>query len=206
MNIESTSFIKSNRKEGVFIYTKRYSDFGKMMAEYEAQLRKTYEESKTLEEETEPEPVSEAPAENISFEETVEPPNEQQEAPAENNDSGNIVVTASSGRGAYPLAGVRIIVDRFDEEDDSARQEVIGILLTDRSGRTPSLAVKTVSRRLSQSPGSSGPFVTYYVSARVAGYYPINSLPVDVFGGQTSILELDFVPEPIEYEGSERLW
>ena len=117
------------------------------------------------------------------------------------NDLGQIIVTATSGRDAYPIAGVNVIIDRTDANDGGGRQELVGILVTNSSGRTEPLTVETVNRDLSREPDEKGDtFTTYYVSARKAGYFPIDKYPVDVFGGQTSILELSFTPEP-EYLG-----
>ena len=117
------------------------------------------------------------------------------------NDLGQIIVTAASGRDAYPIAGVNIIIDRADANDGGGRQELVGILVTDSSGRTEPLTVETVNRDLSREPDEKGDtFTTYYVSARKTGYFPIDKYPVDVFGGQTSILELSFIPQP-EYLG-----
>ena len=117
------------------------------------------------------------------------------------NDLGQIIVTTSSGRDAYPLGGVRVIIDREDINDGGGRQELVGILVTDSSGRTEPITVETVNRDLSCEPDEKGDtFTTYYVSARKNGYFPIDKYPVDVFGGQTSILELNLVPQP-EYLG-----
>lgn len=117
------------------------------------------------------------------------------------NDLGKIIVTATSGRDAYPIAGVNVIIDRADTNDGGGRQELVGILVTNSSGRTEPLTVETVNRDLSREPDEKGDtFTTYYISARKAGYFPIDRYPVDVFGGQTSILELSFTPEP-EYLG-----
>lgn len=113
------------------------------------------------------------------------------------NDLGKIIVTATSGRDAYPIAGVNVIIDRADTNDDGGRQELVGILVTNSSGRTEPLTVETVNRDLSREPDEKGDtFTTYYISARKAGYFPIDRYPVDVFGGQTSILELSFTPKP----------
>lgn len=113
------------------------------------------------------------------------------------NDLGKIIVTATSGRDAYPIAGVNVIIDRADTNDGGGRQELVGILVTNSSGRTEPLTVETVNRDLSREPDEKGDtFTTYYISARKAGYFPIDRYPVDVFGGQTSILELSFTPEP----------
>ena len=113
------------------------------------------------------------------------------------NDLGKIIVTATSGRDAYPIAGVNVIIDRADTNDGGGRQELVGILVTNSSGRTEPLTVETVNRDLSREPDEKGDtFTTYYISARKAGYFPIDRYPVDVFGDQTSILELSFTPEP----------
>lgn len=113
------------------------------------------------------------------------------------NDLGKIIVTATSGRDAYPIAGVNVIICRADTNDGGGRQELVGILVTNSSGRTEPLTVETVNRDLSREPDEKGDtFTTYYISARKAGYFPIDRYPVDVFGGQTSILELSFTPEP----------
>lgn len=113
------------------------------------------------------------------------------------NDLGKIIVTATSGRDAYPIAGVNVIIDRADTNDGGGRRELVGILVTNSSGRTEPLTVETVNRDLSREPDEKGDtFTTYYISARKAGYFPIDRYPVDVFGGQTSILELSFTPEP----------
>ena len=117
------------------------------------------------------------------------------------NDLGKIIVTVTSGRDAYPIAGVNVIIDRADTNDGGGRQELVGILVTNSSGRPEPLTVETVNRDLSREPDEKGnTFTTYYISARKAGYFPIDRYPVDVFGGQTSILELSFTPEP-EYLG-----
>lgn len=113
------------------------------------------------------------------------------------NDLGKIIITATSGRDAYPIAGVNVIICRADTNDGGGRQELVGILVTNSSGRTEPLTVETVNRDLSREPDEKGDtFTTYYISARKAGYFPIDRYPVDVFGGQTSILELSFTPEP----------
>ena len=116
-------------------------------------------------------------------------------------DSGYIIVSANSGRDAIPIAGVTVVIDRLDEHDHEGRQELVAVLTTNQSGRTEAVKVETVSRTLSQSPGDAGPFMTYYVSARHPGYYSVINRPVDVFGGETSLLELELVPLSEDHSG-----
>ncbi len=117
------------------------------------------------------------------------------------SDSGYIVVTTNSGRDAIPINGVTVVIDRLDESDPAGRQELIYVQQTNQSGRTEPVKVKTVSRTLSQSPGDMGPFMTYYISVRHPGYEPVINRPVDVFGGETSILELELIPLPEDLSG-----
>lgn len=130
---------------------------------------------------------------------------DNKDSSAPENDKGFIVIITNSGRGAVPLEGVNVVVDRVNEDDPSHRQELVRILKTNSSGRTSKISVDTVSRSLSQTPGNPGPFATYYVSADLLGYVPVHDQPVDVFGGETSLLELELVPEP-EDLGGERTW
>lgn len=116
-------------------------------------------------------------------------------------DSGYIIVSANSGRDAIPIGDATVIIDRLDENDIQNRQELIAILRTNQSGRTDPVKVETVSRTLSQQPGDLGPFMTYYVSVNHPGYYPVINHPVDVFGGQTSLLELGLIPLPEDLTG-----
>ena len=102
----------------------------------------------------------------------------------------------TTGRGAVPLSGIDVVIDRLDFDDPSGRQELIAVLETDRSGRTKPVPVKTVSRELSLVPGNSEPFSTFYVTASEKGFEPVKNRPVDVFANEVSILKIDLVPKP----------
>lgn len=193
------------------INNERYSDFAGLIARYEKEMRDAY--GKTVlpaevlqeEEPKEPLPPEEIPAfGEVSAEmPSIPPPSERpfpEELPPEDNealpqdDTGEIMVTANAGRGAVPLSGVSVLIDRNDPDDEIRRQELIGLLETDSSGKTENIRVKTVSRLLSLVPGNAGPFATYYVSTRLTGYEPVDHLPVDVFGGQVSLLKVEMIP------------
>ncbi len=189
-----------------------------MIERYEREMRAAYE-NKTKETNAEEPLVNEgvypnerepsfaaeqAEAENQTLDDSSRN-SDSEESPAPENDKGFIVVIANSGRGAVPLEGVNVVIDRVNEDDPAHRQELVKILKTNSSGRTPKIPVDTVSRSLSQTPGNPGPFATYYVSADLLGYCPVHDHPVDVFGGETSLLELELVPEP-EKLGGEKTW
>lgn len=211
-----------------YIYSEKYDDFGNMMARYKEEMRRTYnsvphtegtgepaaaKEDALLEEKL---PQSESINEELKKDDRREdfdyeggPTNEEKpEVNVEVNykaeagiddDVGKIIVIVNSGREAFPLADVRVLIDREETIDGDGRLELVRVLVTDASGRTEPVTVATVNRELSQSPEDSGlTFSTYYVSARKNGYFSIERYPVDVFGGQTSILELGLVPKPEE--------
>lgn len=175
-----------------------------MMARYEKELRETYgrfsqEEPTKIEE---PKPVGEgtetAPMPSVPpYSDRPFPEEVLQEASetAPETDNGKITVMVNAGREAVPLDGVSVLIGRTDEDDPARRHELVWLLETDLSGRTETVTVKTVSRELSQVPGYDGPFATYYVSVWLSGYHPVNDRPVDVFGGQTSLLEVELVPK-----------
>lgn len=193
------------------INNERYSDFASLIARYEKEMRETYGRTPLPAEISEEEKPEETPSTaeislpgEVPAEMPVDPPKSErpfpEEPPAEDNeallqnDTGEIMVTANAGRGAIPLSGVSVLIDRNDPDDAVHRQELIGLLETDSSGKTEILRVKTVSRLLSLVPGNAGPFATYYVSTRLTGYEPVDHLPVDVFGGQTSLLDVEMIP------------
>lgn len=175
-----------------------------MIARYEKELRETYgqfsQEGPTKPAEPEPAREEEASAEMPSMPPPSdrpfpeEPPEEASKTASE-TDNGKITVMVNAGREAVPLDGVLVLIDRTDDNDPARRHELVWLLETDPSGRTETVTVKTVSRELSQAPGHEGPFATYYVSVWLSGYQPVNDRPVDVFGGQTSLLEVELVPK-----------
>ena len=203
----------------LIIYSEKYSDFSSMMARYEEEMRRAYasaphlegtgvpaaaQEDNALEEKLARQDAAVQQAADTTPDKTEIHPSEDYAYAMDGvqglnpeNDLGKIIVTATSGRDAYPIAGVNVIICRADTNDGGGRQELVGILVTNSSGRTEPLTVETVNRDLSREPDEKGAtFTTYYISARKAGYFPIDRYPVDVFGGQTSILELSFTPEP----------
>ena len=106
-------------------------------------------------------------------------------------------------RGAVPLSGIDVVIDRLDFADPYGRQELVAVLETDQSGRTKPVSVKTVEKELSLVPGSAEPFSTFYVTTSEKGFEPVKSRPVDVFSNEVSILKIDLVPKPENLSGGE---
>lgn len=189
------------RKRVFFIPTERYSDFNDMIARYEQEMRKLFAEKhkETLPEEK----VSETsePVKNIPRipEEKTERENKPKQIVPDG--IGNIIVEVTTGRGAVPLSGVDVVIDRLDVYDPKGRQELIAVETTDQSGRTKPVPVKTVSRELSLEPGNTEPFSTFYVTAAEKDFEPVKSRPVDVFANEVSILKINLVPKPEKLYG-----
>lgn len=185
------------RKRVFFIYTERFSDFNSMIEQYEKEMRrifesgpkeKVYEEEKTEEEHIEPLEKYELQKEISS---SVKP-----------DGKGSIVVEVTTARGAVPISGADVVIDRLDLLDPMGRKELMAVRTTGPDGRTEPVFVETVSKDLSLSPGSANPFSTFYVSTAYKGFAPQKNLPVDVFSNEVSILKIDLVPLPEKlYEG-----
>lgn len=189
------------RKRVFFIPTERFSDFNSMIERYEQEMRKLFAEKhkETLPEEK----VSETsePVKNIPRipEEKTERENKPKQIVPDG--IGNIIVEVTTGRGAVPLSGVDVVIDRLDVYDPKGRQELIAVETTDQSGRTKPVPVKTVSRELSLEPGNTEPFSTFYVTAAEKDFEPVKSRPVDVFANEVSILKINLVPKPEKLYG-----
>ncbi len=181
-----------------------------MIEQYEKEMRKLFEESRKANTEFS-EPVIEAAVYKEDEPEVPEFQQREQDGieipqmpvlpmPEKNEKTeqkkGNIIVEVTTARGAVPLNGVTVVIDRFDKNDPMGRKELIAVRETNQSGRTDPVAVFAEERELSLEPGQNDPFFTYYVSAKEKGYAPVKDRPVDVFSGEISILKIDLIPKP----------
>lgn len=183
-----------------FIPTERFSDFNSMIERYEQEMRKLFAEKQKEAGFSEKTKESFAPIEIIPEKDENEKalPPEDKIVP---DGIGNIIVEVTTGRGAVPLSGVDVVIDRLDIDDPRGRKELVAVKTTDQSGRTKPVPVKTVSRELSLEPGSSEPFSTFYVTASEKDFEPVKNRPVDVFANEVSILKIDLVPKPEKLYG-----
>lgn len=110
--------------------------------------------------------------------------------------TGSIIVEVTTARGAVPLEGVTVVIDRLDANDPMGRKELMAVRETNTSGITPAVEVPAEERELSLEPGQKDPFSTYYVSVRSKGFDPVKDRPVDVFSGEISILKIGLIPKP----------
>lgn len=175
-----------------FISAERYSDFNSMIERYEQEMRKLFAEKQKIAGFEEKEVPEISPS---------EPETKEKQSTPVPDGFGSIIVEVTTGRGAVPLSGIDVVIDRLDFDDPKGRQELVAVLETDRSGRTKPVSVKTVSKELSLVPGNSEPFSTFYVTASEKGFEPVKSRPVDVFANEVSILKIDLIPKPENLNG-----
>ncbi|MBR3952200.1 MAG: hypothetical protein IKJ82_01090 [Oscillospiraceae bacterium] len=200
--------------------TERYSDFNSMIERYEKEMRRLFEEKQRMAGFEEPSGAAAVfPEDAPEMPQYGEKEQAQDYAAAlenpvprgeENSSSekditdktGTLIAEVSTAKGAVPLSGVSVIIDRLDTEDSKGRKELIAIEITNQSGRTSPVKVKAEPKELSLEPGNIDPFRTVYVSAKADGFEPAKNLPVDIFADEISILKIDLVPKPENLSGS----
>lgn len=109
--------------------------------------------------------------------------------------TGYIQVRAYSSYAQIPLKDVAVAVTATDGT-------AISMGLTDRSGKTRSVAVPVPDRNESQSPGSEQPpFTTVTIHAKLGGYEQIRVENVQLFADTVTLQELEMIPLA-EFPGS----
>ena len=110
--------------------------------------------------------------------------------PAGLTGSGILTVQVSLAKGALPLEGATVIISKSDGD-----KEIEARLVTDKSGRTPPLALPAPSAVYSQTPGgNTRPYSIYNITAELPGYYPESIVNVPIFDKITSIQPIVMIP------------
>ena len=118
--------------------------------------------------------------------------------PCDFTDEGYLVIKTFAGDGVIPLEGSDVVV----YTEVAGKKELLSLQTTDEEGHTPQITVKTVGREKADLPGKELPYVTCFVNAWAPSYYPVVNQAVDVFGGETSFVEIEMVPLPDEKPGT----
>ena len=99
--------------------------------------------------------------------------------------------------GAYPVPGALVAV----KKKLTGGTGLIRLLFSDRSGRTPTIALPAPSASLSRDPMSTTrPFSEYTVTVRARGYYTLSDINIPIFAGVKTVQPIDLIPLP-EYSG-----
>ena len=104
------------------------------------------------------------------------------------NESGIITVIARTAGGALPVENAVVTVK-------DSNQNILYVVFTDISGKTPPLAVPAPPKANSLSPNEPAPpFYSYNIDTDKAGYVSVRNLSVPVYPGITSIQPVEMLP------------
>lgn len=118
------------------------------------------------------------------------------EAPPEGyTESGYLIVTVYTARGAIPIGDALVTINYASPGHNSP----YAALTTDKSGRTPKIALPAPPRNLSLSPSENGsspplPYSLYNIEIVKEGFYPVTDIGVQLFSGITAIQSTDLIP------------
>lgn len=135
-----------------------------------------------------PAPLSEEPA----------APTEEPTAPAEPlpqephlENEGRLRFTVRASSGFVPIRGATITIVRTEEPE-----QIMGVLHTDESGRTPTIVLPTPPIDYSLAPSEIRPYAEYNIFIEAEGYEPLEIEGTEVLPDVTAIQPI--VLEPIE--------
>lgn len=115
---------------------------------------------------------------------------------------GYLVITARSASEGFPVEGARITISEGEERGDSA---AVAVTITDASGRSERIRLRTPPAYLSESPGAKAPpFASYNVVTEKEGYYSVTNVGVPIYPGVVSLQPIAMVP--LEYSEGELLY
>ncbi len=101
---------------------------------------------------------------------------------------GYLQIQARTAQDAVPLEGARVWV--LDDEGN-----VLYRLVTDESGETQTVSLKTLDKSFSQDPDYLGmPYMDYSVVVEAEGFEPVSFTAIPVFDGETADLPAALVP------------
>lgn len=104
------------------------------------------------------------------------------------NESGYITVAVKTAGGALPVENAVVTVK-------NAEQEILYVEFTDKSGKTPRLAVAAPPKANTSSPNAQAPpFYTYNIDTDKPGYTSVRNISVPVYPGVTSIQPVEMLP------------
>lgn len=98
------------------------------------------------------------------------------------------VTTASE---ALPVQDAHVTVYR---DSGGGKKQFRQAMVTDRSGKSPTIPLPTPPRELSERPGNGHPYAVYNIYVHKDGFYPVENLNVPVFSGVKSIQPAALIP------------
>lgn len=86
----------------------------------------------------------------------------------------------------YPVADADMVIYK--------NGNIMAYRKSDKNGVTLPVSISSPDKDLSETPGNSVPFSTVDVTVKAAGFEPVIYKGVQVFAGETSILNVDMIP------------
>ena len=107
--------------------------------------------------------------------------------------TGYLIVRATTASQALPLEDATVSV----YGDLPNFSSLVARMKTGNDGLTPKLALLTLPRSLSETPGNGvPPYATYRIAVSKPGFEPLEMYRVPIFDGITSIQPADLIPLP----------
>lgn len=106
------------------------------------------------------------------------------------NSIGFLQVRTSTATNAIPIENAHVAVYREDGEKKLLHQ----VMVTNRSGETPTVQLPAPPESLSEAPGSIRPFSTYTILVHADGFRPVQNIHVPIFANVRSLLPVSLVP------------
>ena len=114
----------------------------------------------------------------------------------ENDAIGFLQVAVKTASGALPVEGAYVTVYEYSPKENGKTGNIVYSLVTDNTGKTDKVALKTKSKSLSMSPSDTQalPYTTYNIGVSKEGYYGNRYINVPIFEGVTAIQPVELMP------------
>lgn len=106
---------------------------------------------------------------------------------------GFLQVEVFTANGGYPVSGAVVIIKR----ELQGGAALVRVLTTNRSGKTPTIALPAPSERYSQYPQEGvRPFAEYNITVSKRGYFTISDINMPIFAGVKTVQPIEMIPLP----------
>lgn len=124
----------------------------------------------------------------------LQKPSNQTDNITEDTDKGGLIVYVTSLLRTTPIADADVVV--YKELEGKAYLLWHG--KTNAMGYTETFMLPAPPRSISESPSSEMPYAVYSVRISAPGFYMLNNIDAQVFGGQNSVIEANMIPVSVD--------
>lgn len=119
----------------------------------------------------------------------------------ENIGKGKLIVQVYTADKALPIADATVLVTRDGENGE----ELVKVMQTDRSGKTPPLLLAAPPAENSLDPDGINRFYGYNIRVDSSGYYTMENLNVPIFENLTAIQPFALIPLPADDKSGKKV-